>query len=293
MSSTPRWRIVRRQGRDMRALERIIIAAMAMTTLVLLLALEGQIWLEGRLQQLEQHGLLLLPSQTELAELTRLADHINGKPAIEAEILSPTQRQQQIAFWLGDVPLDVLPLPQAIRLHFTRPLDGQQAQSLESELAALAEDSQFMLHGSWGGSLRQLVRLGQLAALLTSAALLLALIASITLACRARLAAHHTALALLPMLGATPAFLARHFSWQFFRITLLAAIIGFLIAWLVVLVARSLLFLVLEIRPLLWLPEAEPVFLLALAGLPLLCALIALLTARRQVFLWLTEMELA
>lgn len=162
-----------------------------------------------------------LPVQTALVLAV-----LRATPGVaEARLIEPDETRALLEPWLGpDLPLDDLPLPRLIELREGVP--GYDRVGLRLRLAAEAPGAVLDDHTRWRRPLAEaalrLRMLGWLAAGLIGAAL----VAMVTLAARAALAANAQVIATLRLIGATDTYVARAFVRRFTRRAATGAALG-------------------------------------------------------------------
>jgi cell division transport system permease protein len=198
-----------------------------------------------------------------------------------ARLVGERELAALLAPWLGpDTPVDELPVPQLIDVA----LDLERAPAADEigrRLRPLAPGLRVDDHQQW---LNHLIRLGfgvQVVAALTITLIALAMATVVVFAVRAALAAHDRVVALLHIMGARDAFIARQFQLHAFLMGLKGGCIGLALAALTLFVL-SRLALHIELP---FLPPLRPStrMLGVLALVPPACGLIAFVTARLTV----------
>jgi cell division transport system permease protein len=162
-----------------------------------------------------------LPVQTALVLAV-----LRGTPGVaEARLIEPGETRALLEPWLGpDLPLDDLPLPRLIELREGDP--GYDRVGLRLRLAAEAPGAVLDDHTRWRRPLAEaalrLRMFGWLAVGLIGAAL----VAMVTLAARAALAANAQVIVTLRLIGATDTYVARAFVRRFTRRAAAGAAMG-------------------------------------------------------------------
>ncbi|GAB5387698.1 MAG: FtsX-like permease family protein [Alphaproteobacteria bacterium] len=154
--------------------------------------------------------------------------------------LSERQQSELIAPWIGDVALlEGLSLPIIVDIELVSNTDGLIAQ-VEQDLENSIEGAQVTIAGAW------LERLGQLASIVRSAALVALLITlgavavMVIAVTRAGLAIHAEAVGLLHMIGATDDWVAKQFQTRMLGSTAMGAAAGMLAAVITLFALRGL-----------------------------------------------------
>ena len=143
----------------------------------------------------------------------------------EARALTSDEQQALLEPWFGpDLPLDLLPIPQLIEI--IEDGDGYDPVGLRARLAAEVPGSVLDDHTQWRTPLvaaaTRLRMLGWVALVLIGASV----VALITLAAQAALAANARVIDVMRLVGATDTYIARAFVRRFTLRSLLGAIIG-------------------------------------------------------------------
>lgn len=190
--------------------------------------------------------------------------------------------------WLGsgNVAPD-LPVPALIDVELERA--GEiNAASLASRLRAVAPDASLDDHEQWLGRLHDLAWMIEGTAIGALLLITLATVAIVIFGTHAGLAAHRDTIETLHVMGAEDALLARAFQRRFLRLGFRGGVIGLAVAGLSLLALRHI---VNELGA--GIMEPAPIALatlFALALLPVVAALIAMLTARLTVLRSLKRM---
>lgn len=195
-----------------------------------------------------------------------------------ARLLPDSDVRRLLAPWLGDGGMaDKLPLPSIIDIELTDPAGLRQVETLAAGIPGAVVDST----RGWLEPLRQLARLSGLVAGML-AALSVAVIALVTIfAARAALNAHAPTVELLRLMGAAEGFVARRFQFHSLKQGLIGGLAGALPG--IALVAVGVGAARLDSSELLAGLTPTPAGWAAMALLPLLIALVAMLTARYTV----------
>lgn len=199
---------------------------------------------------------------------------------------APVSREESLALvkpWLGaDALVAELPLPRLIDAKIIPGMSVNVPQ-LARELKAAAPHSLLDDHSHWAGRLKGLadgVRYSAYAILLLIA---VATTATVSFATRAGLEAHHDIVELLHQMGATAGFIARAFERHYFVSTVLASLVGAIVAAALFLAAGGLEFAGFEAVPFLPPLSLNANELVWLAAVPAVSGLIAWATARLSV----------
>ncbi|MDR3423451.1 MAG: hypothetical protein P4M13_00010 [Alphaproteobacteria bacterium] len=176
--------------------------------------------------------------------------------------------------------LKTLPLPTLLDVERTSGA-ALSATQIQDALKNVVSDARVDDHGEWTRDIWRLVRGLSFLGFVTIGLLAVTLVITVTLICRAVIAAEHETISLLHLLGAEDQDIARHFQIQAERIALRAAATGFSAAMIA---TAALLF---AVRPL---ADLSTLHLLHWAGLgtavfavPILATAIAAVTARVSV----------
>lgn len=190
----------------------MVLASLAMAFLaVFALALGASASRTARAWQTElaDQASLMLPAETTAETLARAQHILETTPGLTARALGPPELRALLRPWLGtDLAQEDLPLPPlfALTLEPDATLD-----SLRLRLAAELPQARLEDHARWRaplhGATGRLERLGWISAGLTA----LALAAVTALAAQATLAAQAPAIAVLRLVGARNAWIARAF----------------------------------------------------------------------------------
>jgi cell division transport system permease protein len=223
-----------------RTLPFIIAGLTVLATLMLLLTLALGQGVSGWQTQLAgKVTVQILPLESGAAPLeqrveTALALLRGADVVAAAEPIAADKMAALLAPWLGQGALpDDLPMPALIDV--TLKAEGADTSGLRSALQAVP-GAQLDDHGSWMQQVRQLAWLG-----LAMAAFLLVLIVGATLLMlvllvQAAMEAHHEVIELLHLVGATDAFIAKQLRGHMLALSLQGALLGGLVAALLLLV---------------------------------------------------------
>jgi len=226
----------------------------------------------------------------DLAAVTeKAAKVLQATPGVEGiRILSEREVGALLEPWLGtDEAFKDLPLPRLIDVTIDETIE-MDLEALAAQLAEVAPGATVDDHRKWLADLITLVRSVELFS--AGIVLLTALIAILTVifAARTGLAVHHHVIELLHIIGARDSYIARQFQYHALTLGLRGGILGLGLA-LVALFALSGVAGDVQSRvvPELSLSAGQWV---VLAGLPLITAVIAMLTARITVLRTLARM---
>lgn len=226
----------------------------------------------------------------DLAAVTeKAAKVLQATPGVEGiRILSEREVGALLEPWLGtDEAFKDLPLPRLIDVTIDETIE-MDLEALATQLAEVAPGATVDDHRKWLADLITLVRSVELFS--AGIVLLTALIAILTVifAARTGLAVHHHVIELLHIIGARDSYIARQFQYHALTLGLRGGILGLGLA-LVALFALSGVAGDVQSRvvPELSLSAGQWV---VLAGLPLITAVIAMLTARITVLRTLARM---
>ncbi|NQU58077.1 MAG: cell division protein [Rhodospirillales bacterium] len=205
-----------------------------------------------------------------------------------AEALSEQKLMALLEPWLGQGAFGAeLPLPRLIDVTLKNDADINVA-ALEQRLKAVAPGASVDDHGVWLEHLINLIQTVKALALAVLVFIALATTATVIFATRTGLAIHHEAIEVLHLIGAQDSYIARQFASRALMLGLRGGIFGLLLAlptiWGIGSLARSLQ------------SGLLPEFSLGLAhwamlgGLPVVVALIAMISARLTVMKTLAKM---
>jgi cell division transport system permease protein len=233
----------------------------------------------GKLRDAEEIKSLAAEVQTLL---------INDSNVKSADILDERDIQELVEPWLGkDAPLSDIPLPGLISVELVSAAPGT-AEKLALDIAKIGEDIVIDTHEAWLQSLLRMISSLRFAALVVALIIAATTVTAIAGAIRSRIAVHKADVELLHLMGANDEYIIRQFQRHALMIALQGSVLGTLAAGLILCVMKygigsggeSLL----------------PAFALgigqglAVAALPLLAGLIAMVTARFTVLRSLSQM---
>ena len=172
-----------------------------------------------------------MPQAERIKQATSLLRALPGISSVET--LSASEVERLLSPWFNRPELlRALPLPTLIDVERSSEPDLTAAK-IQTALRNVVSDARVNDHGTWLQDAWRLVRgltlLGGLTILLTA----LTLIISVSLICRAVIAAERETISLLHLMGTENIDIARHFEAQASHIASRASIIGFLIAFVV------------------------------------------------------------
>ncbi|MBT7139071.1 MAG: cell division protein [Rhodospirillaceae bacterium] len=214
---------------------------------------------------------------------------LNSTPGIAtAKFLDQDKLMTLLEPWLGSDALGAeLPLPRLVDVTLE---DGANINiaALERRLMAVAPGAAVDDHGVWLEHLINLIQTVKALALAVLVFIVLATIATVIFATRTGLAIHHEAIEVLHLIGAQDSYIARQFASRALMLGLRGGIFGLLLAlptiWGIGTLARSLqagLLPAFSLGPGHW---------SVLGGLPVVVALIAMISARLTVMRTLARM---
>ncbi len=222
------------------------------------------------------------PPGAQEAAIDRVIELLLDTEAVRsAEVLEPDEIAALLEPWLGaGAAYGDLPLPALIAVGID-PAAAPDYQDLARRLADAAPGTVLDDHQSWLGQLLNLARAIELVAALIVILVGASAIAMVIFATRMGLAIHGRVIELLHLIGAQDAYVAREFETHALKLALRGGALGLLLAIATIalvahLFARldSVLLPALTLAPIEW---------AALAMLPLMIALVAMLTARFTV----------
>ncbi len=154
------------------------------------------------------------PDQIDAQTDTVLAVLGTTTGVAEARLIPDADQAALLAPWLGpDVPLDALPLPRLVEVVETP--DGFDRMGLRLRLAAEAPGAVLDDHSRWRAPLVAAAERLRLLGAVSVALIGAALVAMVTLAASASLASNAQPIAVLRLVGARDAFIARAFVRRF------------------------------------------------------------------------------
>jgi cell division transport system permease protein len=221
--------------------------------------------------------------------LDRVVQVLIATPGVsEAKVLEPEEIKQLLEPWLGAAAgLVELPVPALISVTLDDAAEPD-LERLRREIASAAPDAVVDTHQAWLDKVRDLARSVQWVAVLVVGLIGGCAVAIVAFATRMGLSVHGPVIQLLHMIGARDSYVASQFQAHALTFALRGGIVGLLFAvGTVYLIGRTLrggeaiLLPELALRPLDW---------TALALLPLLIALVAMVTARVTVLRTLGRM---
>ena len=305
------WWIMARPRDDLglgRALgERMLPLIVAAMSFLAALALAGSVgaaalaqrWQEGAASVLSvQVPKPTTPSLDQPAQsrLERVLAVLRGTPGIgTARPLSEAELTELLKPWLGSgAGRLALPLPAVIEVHLTGA--GPDMAGLSQRLEATAPGTTPESHGVWVRRLSALARSLEACAWVALALVAGIAAAMIAIATRAGLAVRRDAIEIVHGLGATDAIIAGRFAARATRNTAGGALLGALVALPVLLVLTDLAapFATVGAQPataaIPWIGALPTALWVALAGLPVVAALIGWTTTQITVRRWLRQL---
>ena len=213
---------------------------------------------------------------------------LRSTPGIQrAEPVGAAAAHKLLEPWLGNALLDDLPLPALIDVE-VGPGSALDAPALAERLAGAVPGARLDNHAAWLADLRVLAHTAQLVALAVVLLVGGAAVASVVFAVRTGLAIHSPVVELLHIMGATDAYVARQFQTHVAGLALRGGAVGLGLAALTLLALR----LAAGDTPVGLMPDMTLGLRewLALIAVPLVAALLAVVTARWTVLRVLTRM---
>ena len=164
---------------------------------------------------------------------------LRADPAIErAEALGRARAQALLAPWLGQTPLDALPLPALID---ARARKGAKVDlpALQARLDAAVAGARADDHARWLAGFLALARAAGIVAFVVTAAVAIAAAGAVGFATRAGLAMYREAVDLLHLVGAADSYIAGQFARAALRLALAGSALGALAGAVVLAVAHA------------------------------------------------------
>ncbi|MEE9140239.1 MAG: FtsX-like permease family protein [Alphaproteobacteria bacterium] len=225
----------------------------------------------------------------EAARVEAAVEILRDTPGIvAAEILEDSEIEALLEPWLGvGLASEELPLPHVIDV-MLEPGAELDLKKLEAALAEAAPGMSIDDHGAWFDRLAALARSVELVAGLVVLMTGLSAVLTVVFVTRSGLAVHHNAIELLHLIGAHDAYVASQFQFQALRLGLTGGVPGLIMAVLTLLMLR----MAGDPIDIPLLPEMRltPEQWSALAGVPVVAAVIAMVTARITVLRTLAKM---
>lgn len=222
------------------------------------------------------------PSEGADNRVSEIVALLRATPAIEeAAPLDEAAARSLLEPWLGaGAKLDILPLPALVDVRL-RPEVQLDIVALEVALDAAVPGTRIDDHGLWLAKMLRFTRALQVFAAAIAVLFALTAVATAVFATRAGLAAHGDAIRILRLIGAQDGFIARPFVVHSRNLAIKGGIVGCALA-------AATLFLLHRYAPggsALMLPDMtlSPIQWAALAGLPLIVAVLGMATARMAV----------
>lgn len=222
------------------------------------------------------------PSAASGGAVESVIEVLAATPGVtEARRLSGDKVSELLSPWIGnDLDITELPLPVLIDVRLDRPgaVDAEALQALlDQEIPGIRVDD----GRRWLQPIRATARTLQLVAGIVLLLIAGGAIATIIFMTRTGLAVHHDTIAILHLVGAKDAYVARQFQAQALRLALYGGVPGLVVAGLcIALVGRLAGQLEAPLLPQLSLGLHGWI---ALAAVPLIAAVIAVITARATV----------
>jgi cell division transport system permease protein len=270
------------------------LGTMAMASSFTLAALAER-WKSG----LEDRVTIEIPAQDadgnimkreEIAGLAqRIGEIAKSHPAVaEAHILTDEEIAALVQPWMGNnLSLDNMPLPELVALTL-RKGKNFSAHAMEERIKSIAPGARLDAHESWLKDVLRFTGALQLGAALLSLIIGVTTVTAVAGAIRARMAVHREEVGLLHLMGAPDSYIARQFQHHSMMLGLKGGAAG-TAAGVILLLLTGAAAGKMDVG---LLPgfHLGPLHFAAMAGLPLLAALIATLTARQTVYHALEEM---
>lgn len=219
----------------------------------------------------------------------RIADIVKSHPAVaEIYILTDDEIAALVKPWLGDaLSLDNIPLPGLIALTMKKD-EEFNAHAMEERIKAAAPGARLDAHESWLKDVLRFTGALQLAAALLSLIIGVTTMTAVAGAIRARMAVHHEEVGLLHLMGAPDSYIARQFQHHSLMMGLKGGAAGTAAGAIILLLTGAAAGKMdVGLLPGFHLGAAH---FAAMAALPALAGLIAMLTARQTVYHALEEM---
>jgi cell division transport system permease protein len=271
-------------GRD--AASRFLPVVFGLMVYLAGLALAAVLVLSGAVEQISQQGIDALTvevppdeaGETE-AQVARVIELLGANPDVAAaRPVSDGEMSTLLEPWLGETRLpDDLPLPRLVDVTLA-PGAEIDASALAASLAAEVPGVRIDDPKAW---LDRLGTFGRSLALVAGVIIAFVVVATAVMAVvstRMAIAVHRDLVELLHLMGARDVFIARQFQFQAFRVGLIGGVAGATLAAITLIgleQAAQRLDAVLFIET-----SLLPAGYAAIAGLPVLAALLAMLTAR-------------
>ncbi|HLG87845.1 MAG TPA: FtsX-like permease family protein [Alphaproteobacteria bacterium] len=212
------------------------------------------------------------------SEIDNALASLKAAPGIlDARPIGPDEVARLLRPWLGqDVSMADLPLPTLIDLKID-PAHAPARGALEQRLAAVGQGVRIDDHGAWTRDLARLAGTGEATSIAIFATVAAIMVLTIAAAARTRLAINRSEIELLHTIGASDDYVARQFQASAFRLAVVGALIGTIVAGAGIAalteIGRSFATLLPRIA-------LEPLDFAALAAVPLAAILLATLVAR-------------
>jgi len=228
-------------------------------------------------------------SKNDAKRLQAILGLLKATPGVaRADILGDDKLMALLEPWLGKGAFGAdLPLPKLIDVELKKGATLDMA-ALDLRLKAIAPSAVIDDHGVWLGHLVDLIQTVKALALAVLMFIAFATTGTVIFATRTGLAIHHEAIEVLHLIGAQDSYIARQFASRALMLGLRGGVIGLLLAvptlWGIGYLARSLQSG--------FLPEFSLGLghLVILACLPVVVALIAMISARLTVMKTLAKM---
>ena len=219
---------------------------------------------------------------SRLARRDQAVALLRAEPAVAAaEPIDDAAVRRLVAPWLGTGDIgDDLPLPDLIAVKL-RPGANLDIAGLGQRLAAAVPGASVDDHRQWLAGLLRLIDAVRLVAAIVLGLVVLAAVATVVFVTRTGLDVHRRVIDIVHLVGATDGYIAGQFQANALTLGLLGGIGGLALAGLTLVIVAALLSGIDEnlLPPL----SLAPGQWALLAGLPLIAALLAMLTARWTV----------
>lgn len=260
--------------------------------------------LSGRITVQVPAADLALATENTADLIGRVIELLRDTPGVtKVEVLEPDEIARLLEPWLGsETAYQDLPLPDLIAVTVD-PATVLDLESLAAQITRIAPGTLVDDHQKWLGKLLNLARSVELIAALVVLLVGVSAIVTVAFATRMGLAIHGPDIEVMHLIGAQDSYVARQFQSHAFRLALVGSIPGLILAGLTLFAVGRLLgrFGAVSLTDLSFLATLsflsefsllpiEWVLVVVLALLPLVLALVALLTARTTVLRTLGRM---
>ena len=233
-------------------------------------------------------GTLLSPQEVKSLTADMVTLITNQPGVVSAEPMSEEDIQQLVDPWLGDTGLlEDMPLPGLITVTVNR--DNKRILDvLDQRIKNVADNASLDTHESWLNDVLGFTNSMRFAALLLVLIITLIAIIAVAGAIRARISIHKEEVELLHLMGASDTYISKQFQRYAFILALTGAIGGTVLGGISLLIIKWLSG---EMNGLL-LPDfsLSGLQIISLIAIPVIAALIALITSRQTVLNVLIKM---